>query len=194
MRKKVKKNIMSAGKVILMAEPFTFLGWAFRWHNHTSGSKKILNQNRPRYSDDFQKVREVMYDEWTQYAFSFRVRRTNPRVNLFVQGELLREKGSAPVPMSGTGAVDPVDPGKPWREFEKDPAHSETKDDYQAHLFWPAQERDYHAYGSTRKFQIRIGWKKRGESANVPPAFAPPLPPIAVFVSDVIPREGKNRT
>lgn len=172
-----------------MAEPFTFLGWAFRWHSHLNGSRKILNQNRPRFTDDFQKVREIIYDEWVQYAFSFRVRRTNPRIHLFIQGELLADKGSIPVFMSGTGADTLVDPEEPWQEFGKDPAHSDTKDDYQAQLFWPAQKKDYHAYGTTRKFQVRIGWKKRGESAHTPPVFAPPLPPISVFVSDVIPRD-----
>lgn len=177
-----------------MADPFTFLGWSFRWHSHTCGSRKILNQNRSRFTDDFQKVREVIYDEWAQYAFSFRVRRTNPRVHLFIQGELLTEKGSVPVLMSGTGAHDLVDPEEPWQEFEKDPAHSSTKDDYQAQLFWPAQQRDYHAYGTTRKFQVRIGWKKRGDSRNTTPVFAPPLPPVSVYVSDVIPRDAKTHT
>ncbi|WP_292346420.1 MULTISPECIES: hypothetical protein [unclassified Methanoregula] len=172
-----------------MAEPFTFLGWAFRWHSHASGSRKILNQNRPRFTDDFQKVREIMYDEWAQYAFSFRVRRINPRVHLFIRGELLLDKGSTPVLMSGISADTNVDPEEPWQEFAKDPAHTETKDDYQALLFWPAQKKEYHAYGTTRKFQVRIGWKKRGEPGIIPPVFAPPLPPISVFVSDVIPKD-----
>jgi hypothetical protein len=184
---------MSEEQVTHMAEPFTFLGWAFRWHNHTNSGKKILNQNRPRFSDDFQKVREVIYNEWTQYAFHFRVRRTNPRVRLFIRGELLMDKGSAPVPMSGISAIDAVGSGNPWQEFEKDPAHSDTKDDYQALLFWPSQETAYHTYGATRKFGVSIGWKKRNEPENTPPAFAPPLPLISVVVSDVVPRDTKPR-
>jgi hypothetical protein len=177
-----------------MAEPFTFLGWAFRWHDHAAGKKRIENQNRPRFSDDFQKVREVIYDEWAQYTFHFRVRRTNPRVNLVIRGDLLREKGSEPVAMSSTGAFDAVDPDNPWVEFGEDPTHSRTKDDYQARLFWPAQEKEYHAYGSTRKFQISIGWKKRSGPEDAPPVFAPPLPPMAVYVSDVIPGTGRSRS
>jgi hypothetical protein len=166
-------------------DPFTFLGWAFMWRNHTSGGSTTQNMNHPRFSKDFTTVREIIYDEWAHYGFYFRVRRTDPYVHLVIKGALL-QKDKDPVYLSKSDPEAIVNPKKPYDGFDPAPGPSSTNDEHQVMLYWPMKYGTYHTYGSTPKFQFHIGWRKSSDPITTPPTFAKPLPEISFFISDVI--------
>ncbi len=165
-----------------MPDPYKFLGWAFKWNNHTGTTQ---NLNEPRYSDDFTTVREIIYDEWAHYGIYFRVRRTDPNVRLLIKGALLQEKKDS-VYMSKNGPDIEVDPREPYVEFDPAPAYSSENDEHRVMLFWPSKYSTYHTNGTTQKFQFHIGWRPRNGAGDIKPTFANPLPVISFSITDVI--------
>lgn len=171
-----------------MSEPFTVLGWALRWHWHTCAGNTTQNTNPPRYSTDYVTVRELIYDEWAEYCFHIRVRRTDPNYRLYIKGELVQEKGQN-IFMSTSSPVENVNPKEPYLELSPAPDHSAENDTHTAMLFWPSGSKDRHAIGLTQKFRFTIGFKSISEANTIKPRFVEPMPLIYIFVTDVMKKE-----
>jgi len=170
-----------------MSEPFLVLGWAFTWHHHTCGGETVQNPNPPlRYSNDCKTVRELIYDEWAEYAFHIRVQRLDPHYDLVIKGELLRETGKDSVFMDKSSPTAIVNPKEPSVGMDPDSDHSDTKDYFVGVLFWPSAYKTFHTNGSTQKFRFTVGSRSNQGFTTIPPTFGKPMDTIQIFITDVI--------
>jgi hypothetical protein len=180
---------MPEGKDSHMSVPFEMVGWALQWHAQTYGGGPAQNLTPPRYSPDFKTVREIVYDEWVHYAFHLLVKRTNPNFRLYANGALLPLDGGDPVYMDIDNPDSVVKPKSATIELSPAPGYSPTNDVHKIILLWPQKIKDYHTYNTTQKFQFQVGWKSQSVP-NTDPNQMTNLPPISIFISDVIPKTG----
>ena len=173
-----------------MSEYFEFRGWAFRWYQHTCHGITTSNLNKPKYSNDFQKVREIIYDESAEYCFHFRVKRLNSYIRLFIKAGLLVGGSTPMVYLSKSSAYDEVDPKEPYVAFDPSSDPSDEENMFVVKLYWPARHDNYHKIDTIQKFQVDLGWKSGNEADNIPPKFITTLPLINIQITDVIPNEG----
>lgn len=170
-----------------MSEPFSFLGWGFTWHQHTCQST-TQNLNKPKFTTEAPGVREMIYDEWAEYAFHFKARRIDPHARLYIRAVLLPEGKRKPVYLSKINPVDDVDPREPYWQFDPSTDSSDPKDTFWVRLFWPSRYKNYHTRDNKFQFQADIGWKGGSEANSIPPKFTLQLPVITFSISDVIPK------
>lgn len=167
-----------------MSEPFSVVGWAVRWNQHTCNGS-LQNTHPVRYSQDFSTVREFIYDRWATYRFHILVHRLDKNYHLFLKGELLAGTDHPVISMGRDSPDEKVDPRKSWVMLVPD-NESGKPEDFVGILYWPSKIDTYYTYGSTKKFQFTIGWRSTQESAGSPPQSGKSLETINIFITDVI--------
>jgi hypothetical protein len=162
-----------------MADQLILSGWDFSWYSHNCQGVIKVNPNIETLpgSLDFKTVKEIIFDEFAEYCFRFKV--TSTYKWPVIEAELcMPNKKHVFLNDSIKGFTD--------TKITYNPLLSAgTANVFSAKLFWPGKIRTDHDKG-TYKIQVNLGWKESSQAGTQPKWSSQSLPPIQIDIVDVI--------